>query len=558
MKKHSRKIMCVIVAICIAMVPCYAYSKKEKNIEIHIDAVDEDMQGYIVDDENEEPLVWTNRDVDIRISATSKEKIAKLEYVVGDGQPIIKEYSHEQEKITEKATAEKVTTEERTTEVATTDEATTQESTTEEATTQEEGKTEESTKQESTTEALTTEEAATWEEGKTEESTTQESMTEESTTEEATTQEGVTTEEVTTQDGTTEEPTTEEKTTEVSTTQESTTQEVTENPITTEEPTTEKKKEPSKVREEVAVSVSAPDSRGIPVKVSVTDVKGRTQTLIRWIHIDKTAPVIEYTGVDNNALRDDDINVAVDISECNYQLDKIKAFGTRTDIDGEEHLISFSEIERVENGGKLSVVAKDDGVYKIHVGVTDAAGNTTDKELHFLIDKMAPMLPDISDISGKTYETFSLADYGKPVFKDLTLLESKMILNGYEYDGKTRITESGRYNLYVEAMDELGHKSSGTANFLIAKDDNVDEKTDDVLNEAMKNDTTNDTKENDAKNRKNDTTQQKDAQEEEIVYNDEEKNPSMKKEILLWLGLSCLIWTVLFLIRKNSTANTGE
>ncbi|MBE5922938.1 MAG: hypothetical protein E7271_00530 [Lachnospiraceae bacterium] len=550
MRKYKNKIVCALVVVCIGILPCYAYSKKEKSIDISIDAIDNDMQKYIVAGENEEPLTWTNKDINIRISASSKEKIAKLEYVVGDGNPVVIEYSHEEEKTIEKAT-EKKTTEKVTTEETTTEEKTTEVSTTEVVTT------EEVTTQEVTTEEATTE-TATTQEGTAEGVITQEGTVQEVVTETATTQETTTQEESETVAATTEETTTQELTTEEVTTQENTTEKPTEENTATQEPTTEKKKELSKVSEEVSVSASAMDLRGVPLKVNVTDIKGKTETILRWIHIDKKAPAIEYVGVVNNTLHDSDVSLVVDINEFNYRSDKVEWFGKRTDIDGEEHLLSFPQIERVETGGKLSVVLKDDGVYSICVLVTDVAGNASDKELHFLIDKTAPMLPDISDISGKTYESFSLVDYGKPIFKDLTLLESKMMLNGYEYDGKTRITESGRYNLYVEAMDELGHKSSGVATFSIEKKEKVDEKLGDVPNDEMADSTEGESKNKDETYSENDTTQQKDAQEEEIVYNDEEKNPSMKKEILLWLGLSCLIWTVLFLIRKNSTANTGE
>ncbi|MCR5701374.1 MAG: hypothetical protein K6G76_04420 [Lachnospiraceae bacterium] len=568
MRRYGRRFMCILVAVCIGMLPCYAYSKKEKRGEITIEAVDEDMQKYIVAGDDDEPMAWTNKDIKIRINASAKERIVKLEYSVGDGKPVVKEYCYEEEKIaekitTEKQTTEKVTTEEKTTEVSTQEEITTEEATTQETTT-EEGTSEEATTEENTTqegrEETTTEEATTQEESTTEETTTEEATThEESTTEEATTEEATTQEESTTEEATTEEATTqEEKTTEEITTEETTTEEITTEEITTEKVTEEKKKELSRVSEEVLVSTTSTNRRGIPIKVIVTDIKGKTQTLLRWIHIDKNVPVIEYESIDNNTLYDSDVNVVVGVSELNYQPDKVEAFGVRTDIDGKEHLVSFSEIERTENGGKLSLVLTTDGIYKLHMGVTDAAGNTADKELHFLIDKTAPTLPDISAISGKTYESFRFADYGRPVFKDLTLVESKMILNGCEYDGKTRITESGRYNLYVEAMDELGHKSSGAASFVVANDEKSDVKEDNTQDRTTENTMLDETPSDEKNYTEKNTTEQKDAHDEEMVYNDEEKNPSMKKEILLWLGLSCLIWMVLFLIRKNSTANIGK
>ena len=43
----------------------------------------------------------------------------------------------------------------------------------------------------------------------------------------------------------------------------------------------------------------------------------------------------------------------------------------------------------------------------------------------------------------------------------------RILLNGVEYDGTTPVTEEGKYNLSVEVEDELGHKSTESAEFII-------------------------------------------------------------------------------------------
>ena len=122
------------------------------------------------------------------------------------------------------------------------------------------------------------------------------------------------------------------------------------------------------------------------------------------------------------------------------------------------------------NSGKVSSLRQEfvkDGVYDLVVSSKDEAGNTDKKEVHFTIDKNAPEIYLVESFDGGYYQDFQLSEDLDNIFKDLTVISYKILLNGIEYNGIDKITDEGKYNLYVEATDELGHNTVKTAEFII-------------------------------------------------------------------------------------------
>ncbi|MDK0628765.1 S8 family serine peptidase [Clostridium perfringens] len=114
-----------------------------------------------------------------------------------------------------------------------------------------------------------------------------------------------------------------------------------------------------------------------------------------------------------------------------------------------------------EYDGKSSI--KEDGDYVLNVQATDKAGNVSNKEVKFSIDRTPTNIFVTGVEEGKVYN-----EPVTPIIeiddKDATL---KYTLNGKNYDGKSRIDEDGKYILKIKALDKAGNPSEKAINFAI-------------------------------------------------------------------------------------------
>lgn len=183
--------------------------------------------------------------------------------------------------------------------------------------------------------------------------------------------------------------------------------------------------------------------------------------------IDRTKPEINITGTDNYEQWKNPVTVRFSITESYYTGSSVQITGTRTDIDGNITDINISDFTYSGKLSSLSKLFEEDGIYELEVVSKDEAGNRESAGIHFIIDKTAPEINKVGALNGGYYQEFKLADSMEDVFKDLTVLSYHLLLNGVEYNGTDVIAEEGKYNLYVDAEDELGHVSSQNIEFII-------------------------------------------------------------------------------------------
>lgn len=204
------------------------------------------------------------------------------------------------------------------------------------------------------------------------------------------------------------------------------------------------------------------------VTMSAVDAAGNVAvSQTRSFTIDQTKPVISIEGTTNYQLWNQALGLSFVVEESYYASNHVSVTGTRTDIDGETEVLQFPAFV---NSGKVSSLRQEfvkDGVYDLVVSSKDEAGNTDKKEVHFTIDKNAPEIYLVESFDGGYYQEFQLSEDLDDIFKDLTVISYKILLNGIEYNGIDKITDEGKYNLYVEATDELGHNTVKTAEFII-------------------------------------------------------------------------------------------
>lgn len=204
------------------------------------------------------------------------------------------------------------------------------------------------------------------------------------------------------------------------------------------------------------------------VTMSATDKAGNVATT-RTItfSVDRTKPSIRFVGTENYEQWKKPATVQFTVEESYYAKNRVEIRGTCMDIDGN---VSNVELPKFTSSGKVSSLTKvfdKDGIYEFEVISTDEAGNRESGKIHFTIDQTNPEIHNVEQYDGGYYQQFKLADSLEEIFKDLTVVSYRILLNGIEYDGVTSIEEEGKYTLEVEVTDELDHLTNQTVEFII-------------------------------------------------------------------------------------------
>lgn len=204
------------------------------------------------------------------------------------------------------------------------------------------------------------------------------------------------------------------------------------------------------------------------VTMSATDKAGNMAKIQKIAFaIDRTKPEIRIEGTTNYRLWNTPPSISFVVEESYFSTNQVSISGTRRDIDGRVHDIVIHDFASSGRVSRLSHIFNEDGIYHLILTSKDEAGNMSRQEIHFTIDKTAPDIFLVDQFQGGYYHDFRLTDNIENVFRDLTVISYKILLNGVEYNGTDRITDEGKYNLYVEVTDELGHMSSAVAEFII-------------------------------------------------------------------------------------------
>lgn len=204
------------------------------------------------------------------------------------------------------------------------------------------------------------------------------------------------------------------------------------------------------------------------ITIEATDKAGNIatpQTII--FSVDQSKPEIRITGTDNYEQWKEPVNVQFTVEESYYANNNVEIKGTRTDIDGNVTDVALPEFSSVGKVSSLSQMFNQDGIYEFEVVSKDEAGNRGSGKIHFVIDQTNPQINNIEKFDGGYYQSFRLAESLEDIFKDLTVINYRILLNGIEYDGITPVEEEGKYTLDVEVSDELGHVTSRLVEFII-------------------------------------------------------------------------------------------
>ncbi|QWT52023.1 Ig-like domain-containing protein [Eubacterium sp. MSJ-33] len=188
------------------------------------------------------------------------------------------------------------------------------------------------------------------------------------------------------------------------------------------------------------------------------------------VRIDTGKPIITLNGVSNNDKTTKEVEFQAQIDEDFYLTKSVRVNATRTYLDTTSYKEKTENIQVTGyNPSAPSTIIRsiftEDGVYKLQITCSDAAGNEDTQEVSFTIDKTKPVIDEkvLSAYAG-TLTSFAW-DYDlNDIIYDLTVCDVHMYLNGSEYDGTSEI-EDGAYEMKITAEDELGNKAEETVNF---------------------------------------------------------------------------------------------
>ncbi|MDD6327990.1 MAG: Ig-like domain-containing protein, partial [Lachnospiraceae bacterium] len=215
---------------------------------------------------------------------------------------------------------------------------------------------------------------------------------------------------------------------------------------------------------ETRITESLVETGTYRIEFSARDQIGHTTNLSQTFTMDKSVPVVSLTGVNNYDKTSESVKFYVEIHEEFFSTKTVTISGTKTDETGKVETLQFPNIKQNANPTIFENVFDQDGIYDITVYVRDAAGNEKSNNVHFIIDKEAPVIGSLDDYDGKIFTEFHWDIDLDELVSDLTVCDVHMYLNGSEYDGVSEI-EDGVYTLLITAVDELGHKSEKTVTF---------------------------------------------------------------------------------------------
>jgi hypothetical protein len=182
------------------------------------------------------------------------------------------------------------------------------------------------------------------------------------------------------------------------------------------------------------------------IRITAFDTFGNESTgaIISAMPVDDVAPRITVSGVTEGAYYASDVLPVITVLDTNLSNREIT-------VDGVPY-------------GSPAISAE--GNHTLKITATDGSGNSTTREIHFVIDKNPPVISVSGIEKGRHYNTDLV-----PVISaaDVNLQKVESFLNGSLYESGSLISPEGNYELRIVATDKAGNASSDLYTFSIDK-----------------------------------------------------------------------------------------
>ena len=179
--------------------------------------------------------------------------------------------------------------------------------------------------------------------------------------------------------------------------------------------------------------------------VSGEDVAGNSSAQTVRFVIDKTAPMIEVTGVADGVHYNTDLTPTTGVSDTYLKSSSV----------------TLNELP-FTSGTQVSA----EGSYILTVSGEDEAGNSATQTVHFVVDKTAPVVT-IAGVTDGSHFNFDVSP--TVAVTDIYLKSSSVTLNELPFTSGTQVSAEGSYILTVSGEDEAGNSATQTVHFVVDK-----------------------------------------------------------------------------------------
>lgn len=200
--------------------------------------------------------------------------------------------------------------------------------------------------------------------------------------------------------------------------------------------------------------------------------------------VDTTPPDIQITGVQDGGSYGAPVEVQVVVTEAFYEGNRVNIQMSRT-YGGKTGAWPFGNWANTGKVSSLSKTISENGIYKLAVSATDAAGNRTATDvLTFTVDKSLPVtaIEGIADdgVSGEAValtmaawdgngsSTFLLDGvHESPEGVRESLAMEQLVKTGAYYSAAQTFSEDGRYKILLQAISPDGRGAAACKRFTV-------------------------------------------------------------------------------------------
>lgn len=227
----------------------------------------------------------------------------------------------------------------------------------------------------------------------------------------------------------------------------------------------------------VTASEEAQTSEGYFLKVEATNNANEKQTLEKKVLLDKTAPKITLSGMEPNAIINENAMLTIKVEEQIFDLAEVTLGAKRTiDHVTASYPIGTFKCNAIETVNQYGF--EEDGIYEVVADAVDRAGNRAEQQrIEFTVDRTAPEIK-ISGVEEDSYQnkdvtmqvevTESFFETNEVTIKATRTIDgttSAYPMNAFRNTGKIStmsysFTEDGMYQIEVSATDKAGNTSA--------------------------------------------------------------------------------------------------
>ncbi|WP_419954640.1 Ig-like domain-containing protein [Neobacillus niacini] len=162
------------------------------------------------------------------------------------------------------------------------------------------------------------------------------------------------------------------------------------------------------------------------LKVTAEDKFGKVSSKTVAFTIDRTAPMVDITGINEGAFVKGG-KVVIGVNEYYFETNKVTVSVQKDDSEKEETFVNIDE------QSKLALDFTEDGDYRIKVSAEDKAGNkASDMELSFTVDTIKPVIEIIDENTSEQVKNHSYHAEGKNV--SIVVNEHNFANNNVQYE----------------------------------------------------------------------------------------------------------------------------